>query len=277
MRRDYFICIFLLCICASLFFVCFLPLFYEYNLIVPREFSMLEMVMSWLFAVSVLIIVPVYSAIKKKFWFTAGLAVYGLFANLPEWILPKLMEKLSGEDVSIISVIGNFIWRAIYGMVKAPFAGISPALGVDFARGLSNWILPVSLASYILVQLFRFYRDAYVADQLDPSRVMDSTAAENNGASVASRRRETREAEILGTQISAPVKAGSVRNPGEQQVVASQVFPVNPNNKAGVRSASKPAVSDATQKVPQVGANMASKPVNSDTQVIHLGPPKTDK
>lgn len=277
MRRDYFICIFLLCICASLFFVCFVPLFYEYNLIVPREFSIFEMVMSWLFAVSVLIIVPLYSAIHKKFWFTAGLAVYGLFANLPEWILPKLIEKLSGEDVSIISVIGNFIWRSIYGMVKAPFAGLSPALGVNFARGLSNWILPVSVISYVVVQLFRFYRDAYVADQLDPSRVMDSTAAENNSATVASRRRETREAEVLGTHISAPVKSGSGNGTSEQKVVASQVFPVNPNGTSPVRPAPNPEVSGATQKVPQVGANMAAKQVNSDTQVIHLGPPKTDK
>ncbi len=299
MRRDYFICIFLLCICCSLLFVCFAPIALEYGLLIPRAFSIFEIIMSWLFAVVVLGVIPVYSAVKKKFWFMAGLAVYGFFAYLPEWIIPGLAGKLQGDNASMLAVIQNFIWRAVYGMVKAPFAGMIPAVGEKIARGLSDWILPASVGIYVVVQLFRFYRDSYVADQLDPSRIVDSTAAENNGAAVASRRRETREAEVLGTVISAPVNSapktpdGKVVAPsanGAKPKSTSQVFPVNPNQPVKQPQVPNPNNGNGpvqmqnpvhvqrqipsqgdTQRMPVPNAKPA---IDSDTKVIHLGPPK---
>ena len=266
MRRDYFICIFLLCICASLFFVCFLPLVFEYNAFTMREFSILEMCFSWAFAIFTLVVVPLYSAIFKKFWFTLGLAAYGLFINISEWMLPSFMLKYSGENMSIIRVIEGYVLKCIYSMGKAPFAGMIPAVGENVAKLLSTWILFVSLAVYAVVQLFRFYRDAYVADQLDPSRIMDSTVATNTSAAVSARRRESEKAEILGTVISAPVTSKKTSAP-------EQVFPVNPTQgKANpvLPSSDTVKVGGAPTRVPVID----TKKVEPDTQVIHLGPPK---
>ncbi len=280
MRRDYFICIFLLCIATSLTFTCFIPTYFQYELVIPRAFSIAEMILSWIFVVMVLLVIPIYSAVHKKFWFTAGLAVYGLFANLPEWILPGLSDKLQGDNASLIAVLQNMVCRFIYEVVKSPFAGVSPALGNNIALKLSSLILPSSLIFYAVVQIFRFYRDAYVADQLDPSRIMDSTAAENNSAAVASRRRVTREADVLGTVISAPVKNDG-RKPNVRSGAPktsennSQVFPVNPGKQEIAGEAPKPkriGPDGGTHRMPEV--RKAS--VEPDTQVIHLGPPKSD-
>lgn len=208
MRRDYFTCVFLACICASLFFCCFLPLYFTYGLIVPREFGTPEKVFSILFASSVLVIIPVYAAYRKKFWITAGLAVYGILAMLPMWILPRMAEKLAAEDVNILTVVEGFILKAIYGMVEAPFASLSTFLGDEFAASLPFKILPVSLIIYVAFQVFRFYRNAYLAEQMDPASVMDNTARENVAPTG-----EKPQPEVLGTVISAPV-----RNPRPEHV-----------------------------------------------------------
>lgn len=264
MRRDYFICIFLLCICASLFFVCFLPLYFTYGAIIPRDISIMEKIFSWCFALFVIVVVPIYSAVFKKFWFSLGLAAYGLIADIPEWILPSMARKVAAGNASIFTVIENYLLREMYGMVKAPFAGMAPALGNDRAVGLSKWILPVSLISYIVVQLYRYYRDAYLAEQLDPSRMMDSTAKENDREAAAARIRQTRNAEILGTVISAPVKAA----PGANAAQTAKTETVVPHVTQPPKRVAPPPTSDT--QVIQLGAPAAP---SADTQVIQLGPP----
>ena len=129
MRRDYFICVFLLCICVSLFYVCFLPLYFVYGEIVPREFGPVETAFSWIYLVLVFAVLPIYAAYKKKFWMSAGLAAYGVVAAFPVWVLPGMADKLSGEDASIVSVVWAFLLKSIYGMAEAPFAPITKVLG----------------------------------------------------------------------------------------------------------------------------------------------------
>ncbi len=200
MRRDYFICVFLLCICLSLFYVCFLPLYFVYGEIVPREFGPVETTVSWIFFAMVFAVLPLYAAIKKKFWMSAGLAVYGIVASLPVWLLPGMADKLGGEDASIVAVIWAFLLKAIYGMAEAPFAPITRAFGDKVTEGLPRWIMPVALVIYAGCQLFRFYRNAYRAEQLDPMKAIDKTSIENGPRNV----RKAAIPEVLGTVISAP-------------------------------------------------------------------------
>lgn len=206
MRRDYFTCVFLLCICISLFYVCFLPLYFVYGATVPREFSWIEILISWIYMLLVFIVLPVYAAKKNKFWITAGLACYGILASLPVWIMPSLTDKLSGADASIIAVVEAYVLRFIYGMAQAPFAAITPALGDSFVEVLPRRIMPVGLIIYFGFQIFRFYRKAYVAEQLDPLKALDSTSKENNEKLVgaANNVRQPVMQEVIGTVISAP-------------------------------------------------------------------------
>lgn len=95
-------------------------------------------------------------------------------------------------------------------MAEAPFAPISRALGDSFAEVLPRRIMPVALILYAGVQLFRFYRDAYKAEQLDPMKAIDKTSIENGPRNV----RTASIPEVLGTVISAP--DASLRNKPEE-------------------------------------------------------------
>lgn len=210
MRRDYFICVFLLCICVSLFYVCFLPLYFVYGGIEPREFGPVETAVSWVFLILVFLVLPVYAAIKKKFWISAGLAAYGILAALPVWILPGMADKLAGDGASLISVIWAFLLKSIYGMAEAPFAPVTRVLGDSFTEMLPRRIMPVALIIYAGCRLFRFYRAAYRAEQLDPLKAIDKTSIENGPRNV----RTASIPEVLGTVISAPDT--SPKHPAEE-------------------------------------------------------------
>ena len=221
---------------------------------------MFEKVCSWLFFAAVLLVFPIYAAWRKRLWITLGLASYGLLALLPSWILPGLAAKLSGEDAGVGASVEAFLLKSIYTMVNAPFAAMSAATGDKFALGLSTKILPVALITYIAFQLFRFYRDAYVAEQLDPASAIDKTAKENSDAADPRKVRDARIPDILGTVISAPASAKKAPEgqPPKQ-----------------VRRPEPPKVEDATVRVPRVGdIRVSNKPDADDTQIIHLGPPK---
>ena len=223
MRRDYFICVFLLCICVSLFYVAFLPLYFIYGATVPREFGPVETAASWIYLALVFAVLPVYAAYKKKFWMSAGLAAYGILAAFPVWVLPGMADKLSGEGASIISVIWAFLLKSIYGMAEAPFAPISRALGDVFTETLPRRIMPVALIIYAGCQLFRFYRNAYRAEQLDPLKAIDKTVIENSSRNV----RKASIPEVLGTVISAPeassqTQGEEVKKPTESDINADR-------------------------------------------------------
>ena len=208
MRRDYFICVFLLCICVSLFYVCFLPLYFVYGAeAVPREFGLIEKLASWVYLLLIFIVLPIYAAYKKRFWISAGLAAYGFLATIPVWILPRMADKLAGEDASIITVGWAFLLRSIYGMAEAPFAALTPVLGNRFPEALPRRIMPVALLSYAFLRVLRYYRNAYIAEQLDPAKALDTTSIESSGTVGSLSTKTVRKAaipEVLGTVISAP-------------------------------------------------------------------------
>ena len=226
MRRDYFICVFLLCICVSLFYVCFLPLYFVYGEIVPREFGPMETAFSWIFLILVFAVLPVYASVKKKFWMSAGLAAYGILAAFPVWVLPGMADKLAGDDASIVSVIWAFLLKSIYGMAEAPFAPVTRAFGDTFTEGLPRRIMPVALILYAGCQLFRFYRNAYKAEQLDPMKAIDKTSIENGPRNV----RAATMPEVLGTVISAPDTSAMVK---AEEVKKPTVSPTNSDRPEG--------------------------------------------
>ncbi|MBO4636284.1 MAG: hypothetical protein J5685_03980 [Clostridiales bacterium] len=265
MRRDYFTCVFLACIAASLFFVWLLPLYFTYGLIVPREFGSVETVAGFAFAAAVLIVIPLFAAWSKKKWIAMGLAFYGIVPYLPIWFLPKITERISEGKASVISSMSGFLLKSIYGMVNAPFAPLSKYLGDDAASALSLWILPVSVCTYVMFQLVRFYRDAYVAEQLDPQSVVDTTAKENKrqqpDGSSGHRMREAKAPEVLGTVISAPV---SDKRPAPAPAPAPAP---KPEGEPKVRS---------TEPEVRIAPNKKPREIESPEAPILLGPPKTE-
>lgn len=259
MRRDYFICTFLLCICVSLFYVCFSPLYFVYGGIVLREFGLVETIFAWVYAIFVFAVLPVYAAIFKKFWVTAGLASYSLLcACLPVWILHGMEASIAGPDANILSVIWGFCLKSIYGMSEAPFAPISRAFGNKFTETLPRKILPVIIIIYCVVQLYRFYKAAYIAEKLSPEDVIDTTAQENKKKVTEGVRNSTIEPEILGTVISAPSKPAPAPDAAPKPAPA-HATPV----KAPVQA---PVQVPNAQKKPE--------PAPVPVKVVHAAPPK---
>lgn len=198
MRRDYFTCVFLACIAGALAFVCFKPLYFIYGGIVPREFGMIETILSALYTVFFLVFIPLISAYRHKNWILVGLGFYGILAYIPLWFYPA-EELIAGESANITNVIGAMTLRGIYGMVNAPFAAMSTVVGNDMALSFSKWILPLAIIVPFLFKLVRFYNNAYAQEQLNPAESIRHSAPVPAPA----------EPEILGTVISAPKNAAS--------------------------------------------------------------------
>lgn len=248
MRRDYFTCVFLLYICVALLYVCFAPLYFTYESVVVRSFGLFEKIMSFIYALSALLVIPTIAAIKKKFWITLGAACYGIIAFLPVWIMPSLVDKLSGENASTVAVIFGYFWEAVYGMVNAPFAALSELVGDGFSSKLSLGILPMSIIIYIVVQLYRFYRDAYIAERLDPASVVDTTV--NAGKEADDHKvRKVHIPEMLGTVISAPVVPTSTAPVPVAPVAPATPVPAVPTQAKTLPESNQSA--DKTTNAPQ--------------------------
>ena len=200
MRRDYFTCVFLGLIAGALAFVCFKPLFFTWDQIIPRSFSLYEFVASALYTVFFIVFLPFFAAFRKKEWINWGLAAYGLMAYLPLWLYPA-QELIKGEQASMVHIIGALCLRAIYAVMQAPFAALSKYIGHEAASMVVYWILPVSVIWPVLLRILRFYRRAYLSEQLNP---MTSDQAEPVAAKVPE---APEKPEVLGTVITAPVTA----------------------------------------------------------------------
>ena len=202
MRRDYFTCVFLGLIAGALAFVCFKPLFFTWDQIIPRSFSLYEFVASALYTVFFIVFLPFFAAFRKKEWINWGLAAYGLMAYLPLWLYPA-QELIKGEQASMVHIIGALCLRAIYAVMQAPFAALSKYIGHEAASMVVYWILPVSVIWPVLLRILRFYRRAYLSEQLNPM-------TPDQAAPAAAKAPEAPEKpEVLGTVISAPVTAQS--------------------------------------------------------------------
>ena len=201
MRRDYFTCVFLGLIAGALMFVCFAPLYFTYSAVIPRDFSLFERMMSLLYAVFFVFFLPFFAALRSKVWVNWGLAAYGALIYLPVYLYPA-EELISGKDPSVTRMLLAVILRGIYGMMQAPFAALSALIGDKAASSLVYWILPMALIWPFVFKVLRFYKRAYLSEQLNPMpKVKPAPAAAHSGPAV--------KPEVLGTVITAPVVAAS--------------------------------------------------------------------
>ena len=182
-------------------FVCFAPLYFVYGSVVPRDFSLFERLMSLLYAVFFVFFLPFFAAFRSKVGSNWGLASYGVLIYLPKFFYPA-EAVLTAEDPSFTKMLLAICLRGIYGMMQAPFAALSTLIGDKSASALVYWILPLSLFWPFIMKVIRFYRRAYLSEQLNPMpKVKPVAAAAHTGPAV--------KPEVLGTVITAPVVAAS--------------------------------------------------------------------
>lgn len=272
MRRDYFTCVFLGLVAGALTFVCFKPLYFTFQGIVPRIFSVFEILMSLLYTVFFVFFLPVFGAYRKKTWVNFGLAAYGLLAFVPKWFYPA-PEAISGDNANLVSSLFAMLLRGIYDMVQAPFAATSALIGDRSASGLAYWILPLALLWLLFFKVARFYRNAYLTEQLAPR-------SEHGEADPAIERKpkpeeiiNKPEPEVLGTVIQAPSSAAS---PEEVAKEAIRSRMANENLKIAGEPQQKKARPPVRKVNVRLNASDEAIPLSApkkDDGVIHLGPP----
>jgi len=182
-------------------FVCFAPLYFVYGGTVPRDFGLFERLMSLLYALFFVFFLPFFAAFRDKVWVNWGLAAYGVLIYLPKFFYPA-EALISGNDPKFTKMLLAVLLRGIYGMTQAPFAALSPLVGDKAASALVYWILPMALIWPFVMKIFRFYRRAYLSEQLNPMpKVKPAVTTAHTGPAV--------KPEVLGTVITAPVVAAS--------------------------------------------------------------------
>ena len=287
MRRDDCTCVFLGLIAGALAFVCFKPLYFTYYQIIPRDFSLYERISSVLYSLFFIVFLPFFAAFRKKEWINWGLAAYGLLAYFPLWFYPAA-ELLKGEDASMLHIFGALCLRVIFAVLQAPFAALSCYIGNDAASSVVYWILPISIVWPVVFRILRFYRRAYLSEQLNPM-------TPDQSAPVSSKVPEAPEKpEILGTVISAPVTAQSPVDITRKNKPAAKVK--KPENtepskedpdmvsakeghqakRPGVRAPVRPVhvgvAAPEKEKVEALGSG--PKKEEKPPEVIHMGAPK---
>ena len=288
MRRDYFTCVFLGLIAGALTFVCFAPLYFTYDTIIPRDFSLFERLMSVLYAMFFIFFLPFFSAFKKKEWINWGLAAYGLLAYFPLWFYPA-QEAIQGDNAKLTSMLGALVLRTIYDVMEAPFAALSQLIGDSAASKVVYWLFPVAVAWPIIFRIVRFYRRAYLSEQLNPMTT--------DQAAPATKKPEAPDKpEVLGTVITAPVTAQSPADITRKNTVQEKTDDVinmppkeeeekpsikeGPSAKrAGVRAPVRPVhigVEAPDEKKPEaLGSGPKKKaPEHKSDEAIELGAPK---
>ena len=236
MRRDYFTCVFLGLIAGALAFVCFKPLYFTYDAIIPRDFSIMERLLSVLYALFFIFFLPCFAAFKKKEWINWGLAAYGVMAYFPIWFYPA-QEAIKGEDASLVKMAAALVLRGIYAVMQAPFAALSKLIGNSAASKVVYWILPVAVAWPVIFRIVRFYRRAYLSEQLNPMPT--------DQASPSSKVPEAPDKpEVLGTVISAPVTA---QTPAD---ITRKNQPVNKTEEPVSMPPSKPESTETIKEGP---------------------------
>lgn len=166
MRQDKAINIFLFFFLQATLFVCFFPIYFSYDKINLRTVSLPERMLSLIF-VMLWLALCVYSSWKKRMPLFIGGVLYSLLAYIPGWVLPHLIiEPGSFREQGLIAGLLQTFFEKIYELVNAPMAGVSLLVSEKASTSLSRWLLPVLVISYAGVHLFRFYHNAYLAEQL---------------------------------------------------------------------------------------------------------------
>lgn len=231
-------------------FVCFEPLYFVYGGTVARNFGLLERLMSLLYALFFIIFLPFFAAFRDKVWINWGLASYGVLIYLVKYLYPA-EALITGEDASLPHVIIAICLRGIYGMMQAPFAALSTLIGDKAASALVYWILPLALIWPLLLKVLRFYRRAYLSEQLNPMpKVQPKTSAAHSGPAV--------KPEVLGTIITAPEVAAS-----PDVVTGQAALSQNSSVTRDSKSEAQEALDDGKKKYDSIPLADAIRPVES--------------
>ena len=166
MRREKALNVFLFFFLQAMLFVCFFPVYFSFGVIHVRTVSLPERMFSLVF-VLLWFSLCIYSAWKKRLSLLAGGVMYAIMAYLPGWFLPHLAVPAGSiKEQSLIASLLETLFNKMYELVSAPLAGVSLLVSEKASITISRWLLPVLLFSYAGTQLFRFYHNAYLAEQL---------------------------------------------------------------------------------------------------------------
>ena len=164
MKRDIIGDIFLGGVLLSLLFLFSFPAYFCYSQNVPRDISLMERMMSVCFLLAMILTI-IWACWKKKVWVMLGICAFGILAYLPKWYLPKLDAKLAKPGKNIVDTLLSSFLNRIYELVHAPFTGLIGMFSEKQAEKLPYLILPVVVIAYVLSQIVRFYRNAYIAEK----------------------------------------------------------------------------------------------------------------
>lgn len=178
MRREKALNVFLFFLLQAMLFVSLFPIYFSVDKIHIRTVSLPERMFSMVFVLMWLSLC-VYSAWKKRLSLVVGGMMYSILAYLPGWFLPGIVSAAgSVKKQTVVSSFFVLFFNKMYELVSAPLAGVSLLVSGKASTSLSRWLLPVLLLSYAGTFLFRFYRNAYLAEQLH----LDETAYISNPA-----------------------------------------------------------------------------------------------
>ncbi|MBN1891810.1 MAG: hypothetical protein JW780_03445 [Clostridiales bacterium] len=165
MRRDVIISVFLFFVFFALVFVYLFPIYFAYGQVFFRSVSIAERIMSVFFVLCWVALCGYCAYFKKLTAFFGGL-LYALLPYIPEMVIPRLSTATPGSEPNLFTSLLDSLLRRIYELVHAPMVGISVLFPPEKAIGIGKLMLPVLVFSYLATQIFRFYRNAYLADQL---------------------------------------------------------------------------------------------------------------
>lgn len=186
MRRDVIANVILFFTLLSLLLVFRYPVYFSYGQVIFRAVSIAERIFSVVF-ILFWITLCVYAAYFKRIYLVIGGVLYGLIPYLPGFLIPMLSGSQTAGKPSLVTTLMISLLKRIYELVNAPFVGVSVLFPPEKAIGLSKILLPVLLISYVGTQLFRFYRNAYLAEklQLDDTSYSSRTAPSKAPSGVA--------------------------------------------------------------------------------------------
>lgn len=165
LRRDVIANVFLVFTYAALLFAFRFSVYFSYNQVLYRSVSNPERICS-VFFVLLWLAMCIYAAYFKNRYMLIGGVLYGFLAYIPGIVIPMLTTSASGTEPGLVSDLLVSFAKRIYELVNAPMVGISILFPPGKNTDLSKYLLPVLIFIYIGVQIFRFYRTAYLAEQL---------------------------------------------------------------------------------------------------------------
>ena len=147
------------------------PVLMTYDGVYSREISSLQGFYSFM-TLFLWIGLAAYTAWKKRTHLLIGGCVYAVLAYVPEHFLKSIAEKPGKEEAMSFS---ESFFRQMYNLIYAPFTGFIRYFDKETAYNLTRQMLPMMLIVYVAVQLFRFYRNAYLAQKLQMNATVEAS------------------------------------------------------------------------------------------------------